>query len=194
MASLTPDATGPFCYPPLDPGSKQIRLLQLHQLDRHEGARPGDVKDYDAACISGILEVFEIGKCPPFRALSYEWGLGSKKYSIIINGGLHKVWENLWYFLCCYLKTFKSSTLSGRIQNSYLWIDQICLYTHRSSIKPLSFLRGFMLECLACRIRKYCTPRFQKEPLPPILSNDSTFASPCLSMCRYVQGCVAEAA
>lgn len=96
-----------YTYDRLDHATKQIRLLKLR---RWRGRT--DIIKCD-------IETFEIGKAPPFRALSYEWGPPDSLRQIEVNGALFDIRENLWAFLDMYRTQSQN--------RGYIWIDQVCI-------------------------------------------------------------------
>ncbi|KAI9694044.1 MAG: hypothetical protein M1822_003315 [Bathelium mastoideum] len=97
---------GTLTYPSLKSGQHQFRLFKLlpAQNDR----------------ISGKLEVFDIGAlvCPPYHALSYEWGPEVNLQKITVDDGYLEIRPNLFDFLA----QARSDPGVG-----YVWIDQICI-------------------------------------------------------------------
>ena len=67
--------------------------------------------------ISSVL----LRSCPPYKALSYTWGIQPPKQIILINGLRFRVRDNLWLFL----SQFRRENCSWRI-----WIDAICVDQH----------------------------------------------------------------
>ena len=96
----------------------------------------------DSRTICGHLETFEISRCPPFIALSYEWGPHSPTHDILLHGKLYPIRENLFNAMHALLeyrqKTDPSSKypedyLTDRniIMLQYIWIDFICVNQER---------------------------------------------------------------
>jgi len=98
-----------FEYQPLDQGKGEIRLLKL------------DTSTVDDELISGSLETFSLRNCPPFRALSYEWGGKESPLHLIINGFIMEISPRLMLFVEYYCDAVNSI---GTEANEYIWIDQ----------------------------------------------------------------------
>ncbi|KAF2439540.1 heterokaryon incompatibility, partial [Karstenula rhodostoma CBS 690.94] len=54
-----------------------------------------------------------------YKCLSYRWGSDERSHSILLNGRSLGVSQTLWDFLDTYRKRSDNDT--------YLWIDQICI-------------------------------------------------------------------
>jgi hypothetical protein len=74
--------------------------------------------------IQGNLEVFSLEECPPFRALSYEWGTKEKMNAVVIKGSRLDIRANLLAFLQLYRDRLVSATDGNE---AYLWADQLCI-------------------------------------------------------------------
>jgi hypothetical protein len=62
------------------------------------------------------MYIFELRRCPPFKALSYTWGSPYPVHSIQIDGKPFSVRQNLWEFL-----------VTTEEYQTWLWIDAICI-------------------------------------------------------------------
>lgn len=129
-----PDSVQQLTYDSLASASS-IRLLKTHASD-----------DFDAQ-IHGTLTMVDLDhhECPPFTALSYEWGSPLEISSIIINDGLISIRNNLFNFLHHYREATGPSKEANkhrlqrmrednglwhpRVENGdqYVWIDQVCI-------------------------------------------------------------------
>lgn len=94
-------------YRKLDPNSDEIRLFRL--------------RGSSFAAIRGSIEIFRLSECPPFSALSYEWGTHSSPATITIKEKHLRVGRNL--------KDFLDALATGQHAQrmNYLWIDQVCI-------------------------------------------------------------------
>lgn len=101
---------GIFKHKPLDTTKREIRLLRLQQTEHG---------------VAGIIEHFELGLSPPYRALSYMWGMADEDSEITLNHATFKVRKHLFDFLVQY----ESRCSDG----DYLWVDQICINQHSTS-------------------------------------------------------------
>jgi hypothetical protein len=99
-------------YQPLNYDRNEIRLFSL------------DAAELSKTTIQGKLEVFSIEDCPPFRALSYEWGTKQNMGTVIITGSRLHIRSNLLAFLHLYRKRLVSA-IDGK--EAYLWTDQLCI-------------------------------------------------------------------
>jgi len=101
-----------FEYKALDQENDEIRLLKI------------DTPTVDEDLISGSLETFYLRECPPFRALSYEWGEYEDPLHLLINGGIMEIRPRLMLFMEYYCDVVNSI---GTEANEYIWVDQICI-------------------------------------------------------------------
>jgi hypothetical protein len=69
--------------------------------------------------ITGNVETFSLAACPPFYALSYEWGTEADVHPVTVNEGFLSLRPNLITFLGSYKTVVKIY--------DYIWIDQICI-------------------------------------------------------------------
>jgi hypothetical protein len=90
----------------LNTTQQNIRFLRLQQ--HHDGTI------YQ-------LQTFCIEACPDYTALSYTWGTVTPQFSILVDGKSLIVRRNLFRFLEQYRPG----------ENTYLWVDQICIGTLR---------------------------------------------------------------
>lgn len=105
-------------YTPLDRSTRSIRLLSF--VDEPPG--PG---------IYCTLETYDLARCPPYVALSYDWGSFKTCRDILVNHRPLPVRENLYAALEV-LKTegdrfsedpSREMTLIGQ----YFWVDYLCI-------------------------------------------------------------------
>jgi hypothetical protein len=101
-----------FEYQPLDQENDEIRLLKI------------DTLTVDDDLISGSLETFSLRDCPPFRALSYEWGEYEDPLHLVINGCIMEIRPRLMLFMEYYCDVLNSIRPEA---NEYIWIDQITI-------------------------------------------------------------------
>lgn len=94
-------------YRPLDPGSKQIRLLELHSGTGRQ-------------IIECHLEHVSLEDNPEFAALSYVWGDPTDPGTILLHGEEFSVTKNLH----AALQSIRSQTPDGK---SRLWVDAVCI-------------------------------------------------------------------
>lgn len=99
-------------YEPVNHERNEIRLFSL------------DTTKTNAAVIHGKLETFSTEDCPPFRALSYEWGVKQDMHVIVVEGCRLDIRSNLIVFLESYRDRLVSAT-NGSV--AYLWADQLCI-------------------------------------------------------------------
>jgi hypothetical protein len=90
--------------------------------------------------ISGHLITTKLSDAPPYFALSYCWGRQKKDVGILCDGKKLKVTASLARAL------ERLQALSGASQNwdlsaKWFWIDQICIYSYRTTMKHLRNLR-----------------------------------------------------
>ncbi|KAK1236961.1 hypothetical protein MKX08_007909 [Trichoderma sp. CBMAI-0020] len=97
-------SSGPFVYSPLNPMTREIRLLSL--------ARPSP----DGFCIT--LRHYRLDEAPPFMAVSYCWGDPTPRCDVVCNGQAFQITESL----DCALKRI----FMWR-QDLVLWADGICI-------------------------------------------------------------------
>ncbi|KAF2426252.1 HET-domain-containing protein [Tothia fuscella] len=111
----------------LEDPKNQIRLFQILP-DTFE----------DGSTIKGRHQVFSIDKCPPYTAISYEWGNGTPFHEISVEEANLQIGDNLWHFLKACLQhapqvveTLFRPPFTTKEQISealkWLWIDQICI-------------------------------------------------------------------
>jgi len=95
-------------YAPLDPRSKDIRLMILHP----------DVETQPIKC---DLTMARLSDEPPpkYAALSYEWGdPESPLHEIVLSGHPFLIRENLWLFL---------NSIRSKVDTLVLWVDALCI-------------------------------------------------------------------
>jgi hypothetical protein len=110
-----------------------------------------------------------LSESPQYSAVSYMWGLpGLHSYDIILNDQYFRVQRNLRLVLDCL-------RLPDEIR--ILWVDAICIYSHRTATKHLRSLRiapqfseGFNFTHLVSQTWQYKFP-YSK---PVHLANSST--------------------
>jgi hypothetical protein len=120
-----------YDYVPFEDSSKHIRLLEL--LPSRCPNMP----------IESIIRHYPINRCPPFVALSYEWGPCRNETYITIDLKRHKVRENLFWALRALREHFRKSgatkipkkrkrgrrkNVKGESQTPLVWIDAICIH------------------------------------------------------------------
>lgn len=98
-----------FIYAPLK--ASQFRLLRLHALQAQNEVPNCELFFLPIAATTS--------KNPVYKCLSYRWGSEDKSCSILLNKRLFKVSQSLWEFLNVYQRRSDN--------DSYLWIDQICI-------------------------------------------------------------------
>jgi hypothetical protein len=98
-------------YERLKSPASSIRLLTLGPL-RHTDLIDCTLKSYD------------LDSCPPYVALSYEWGDVEPQVEVTINGVSSRIRHNLSLFLGVLQTKMKRKTLSHDL---CLWIDAICI-------------------------------------------------------------------
>jgi hypothetical protein len=146
-----------YTYKPLNRQADSIRLLTIDRAESGE--------------IDCHLHEHSASQCPEYIALSYTWGLPSPVRSIHLDGSRFPVRENLFFALELIRKRISSQASQAQDRepmrsstnwtyeerNKYMvnpggwrcfWIDAICTYSDRSSIKHLRNLR-----CLFPRLR-----------------------------------------
>ena len=109
---------GAFAYSPLSPPANDNFTIRLFTL------QPGQKEDG----LQGTLLATEIGKAPPFEALSYFWGDETIKTPIIVSGYRLEVTENLKLALI-HLRDSKTPRT--------IWIDAICINQQDDNEKAL---------------------------------------------------------
>jgi hypothetical protein len=105
-------------YSPLE-HRNEIRLLRIEPKS-------------GGGCINITLETYGLDSDVQFTALSYVWGNPTPQFKIVCNGHRVPIGQNLLAVL---------SRLQEQRYNGLLWVDAICIYSHRSSIKPCRNLR-----------------------------------------------------
>lgn len=109
---------------PLNVGTSSTRLLTL-SLDKNR-------------TICGHLETFNIFDCPPFMALSYEWGARWPTSNILLEGKPHPIRKNLLMAIQAILNYRQNPATDSRYPQdflidetgtnlTYIWIDYICI-------------------------------------------------------------------
>ncbi|RDW69991.1 hypothetical protein BP5796_08388 [Coleophoma crateriformis] len=100
----------------------QIRLLRISQQAGTKDA-PADLH-FELAYFS-----LRSPKCPKYHALSYAWGK-TGEHPIFLNGVKVLVRDNLYNFLV------QASTIDAFGQESWWWVDAICINQNDSAEKP----------------------------------------------------------
>ena len=108
----------PFVYPPLSISKNEFRLLQLLKVD-------------DSEEVHASLATCALDAAPRYHALSYCWGKGHAKNSILLNGIACPVTENLYNALLA-LKFHQINTV---------WIDALCINQLDDDEKSIQVLR-----------------------------------------------------
>ncbi|KAI0409933.1 heterokaryon incompatibility protein-domain-containing protein [Xylaria palmicola] len=106
----------PFKHNPLNLVKAEIRLVRV---------RPSECKSFQCS-----IEHVAINGCPPYHALSYNWGPELVSRTLTIDGHPYGIWENLWEFWDHLYTCEDLGRRSGDSDGSseiYLWIDQICI-------------------------------------------------------------------
>ena len=128
-STITTSSSSQYPNVPLSLTQKSIRLLAFWRDD--------------SGRIRGHLETFEVADCPPFMALSYEWGDPKFQcHSILLHGQRFEIRENLFNALQ-HILDYIEVTNSGVVGNSihpldrlatrdgsplqYIWIDFVCI-------------------------------------------------------------------
>ncbi|ETS85904.1 hypothetical protein PFICI_03929 [Pestalotiopsis fici W106-1] len=107
-------ASIPFQYTPLDKGKTEIRLLEI-------------IPQVDSS-LKYSLTTSNLKTSPPYIALSYTWGNDEPSHTIVVNGRVFKVRDNLSYVLPHLAKLRRNGEQSGfRRDEQYFWIDAICI-------------------------------------------------------------------
>ena len=98
-----------FHHAELDKSASEIRLVRFSP------------RENDTEIISCELRSFNLNdkSCPPYRALSYEWGAESPVCPILVNGYSLNVRQNLHHYL--------EQVECKRYAESWVWIDQISI-------------------------------------------------------------------
>jgi len=122
------ETTIQYEYAPLDPRSRQIRLVTL---------LPGNWQD-DIHC---EMTTVKFGKrMPKYETLSYVWGDPTTTRGIWVNDQIFSVGENLWIAL-------------RRLRNPqslrFLWIDAICINQQddNEKSKQVAMMRDIFESC-----------------------------------------------
>ncbi|KAK4206302.1 heterokaryon incompatibility protein-domain-containing protein [Rhypophila decipiens] len=162
----------PFKYLPLDPEKREIRLLKLDTLT---------VEDEP---IQGTLETFSLTAqdCPPFRALSYEWGDYEDAVHLVVNDCTMEIRPKLMAFIECYCHAVNSRSRGAdqEVQmNEYIWIDQICIDQHQ--IKERNHQVKLMSEIFSNVKEVIAWLGSGHEHLLDYLSSDDEFHEWCTS-------------
>jgi Heterokaryon incompatibility protein (HET) len=88
-----------------------IRLLTFNPVD-------------ETHPLSCNVRSYELNSCPPYVALSYEWGEVEPQVEIMINGFCFQIRHNLCLFLSVLKEKQNRQELSADLR---LWIDAICI-------------------------------------------------------------------
>lgn len=100
-----------YKHEPLQSPSSAIRLLTLEP-------------DNETHFLCCSVESFELGSCPPYTALSYEWGEVEPPVEISINKKWFLIRHNLFLFLSKLNVGRRDHALSKDIR---FWVDAICI-------------------------------------------------------------------
>jgi hypothetical protein len=79
--------TGDFVHEPLQHPGSEIRLIHI---------KPSDVKNDEIEC---TISTHDLGKAPPFAAISYTWGDMASMRDIRLDGKHLSIGENNWFVL-----------------------------------------------------------------------------------------------
>ena len=119
----TPLPLPPYVYTPL-PDDGWIRVLELHP-----GIGP----------LSCSLSICKLEEGPlKFEALSYVWGKHQDAMNIECDGHTLPIGPNL----ACALEHLRHGT-----DSRLLWVDAVCIYSYRNTMKHLRILRFTPLFC-----------------------------------------------
>lgn len=112
----------PLVYQPLDPVEMQFRLLTLRRPLRSRSHWT-----FTNTLMAGNLSTYSMYDCPPYIALSYEWGEESEEvYEVAFATGSIRIRKNLWLLLEILSQTcFRTG--SGEAAPRHVWVDQICI-------------------------------------------------------------------
>jgi hypothetical protein len=142
-------------YQPLNDPKKEIRLLRYEPHQQ------------DSRLLSFSLHSFRTEEAPVYDCLSYTWGDASKTQPILVDSKRFHATENL---VAALSRIYRSKTqhvlvdrnlfdksenpIADRSQicqftpfdktSEFIWIDAICIYSDRSSIKHLRNLRSLI--------------------------------------------------
>ncbi|KAH8724216.1 heterokaryon incompatibility protein-domain-containing protein, partial [Phaeosphaeriaceae sp. PMI808] len=127
-----------FCYQPLDPKVKEIRIFKIHP--RNSSYIRKLVGGLTKACAIPLLELtlthVRLDKAElVFNALSYTWGEPSPMRKVLINNQIFKIRESLWHFL-------NVAAQDPEIHNKQIWVDQISI--NQASIEERNHQVGLM--------------------------------------------------
>ena len=144
------DQACPYPYQVLDAEQRQIRVLTL---------LPGNWHDP----ISCELRVVPLNDDPAYFALSHVWGDPKVTLPIFLHKHALQVTSNLENAL---------RRLRGPTKPMVIWIDALCIYSHRTTMNYFESLRfvpqffeGFNFTHLASQIWQYIRLRFQYQSL-----------------------------
>jgi hypothetical protein len=151
-----------FQYEPLNEFA-EIRLIKIIAIEQ-----PSDAPEEPILKI----EMFEtpLAEAGDYLAISYAWGDPEPNRKIICNGTELYVPENTFRTLfTIYHHVQKCSTgLYRKGKAVTLWIDALCIYSHRTTMNYFGSLRfvpqffeGFNFTQLASQIWQYILPNFQ---------------------------------
>ncbi|KAG8160327.1 hypothetical protein KVR01_009863 [Diaporthe batatas] len=107
----------PPLYTPLDPSSRQIRLLQVDCSEIDDESTPVSCRMVTASLDDASLE---------YIALSYVWGVNMSQTPLLINGTKFKATGNLFDFLARYRK-ISCVIPKWELANFSIWIDAVCI-------------------------------------------------------------------
>ena len=116
-------------YLPLDVSKAEIRLLRV--LPRKPQPHEGQAGSADLEC--DIIHAF-LGSCLPYLALSYSWGDPNEQSRLVVGGKDCQTSSTVEEALR------QIQAISGNAE-FLIWVDQICIYSDRSCIKPRRNLR-----------------------------------------------------
>jgi heterokaryon incompatibility protein (HET) len=127
-------------YHTLSGDTPQIRLLELE---------PSGSLTNPMSC---HLRMVNIDEASDFIALSYVWGDESQEQTFVINGERIQATNNLYLALrkirAAWASILSLDALKSSKLHSYLigplWVDAICIYSHRPNIKTLRNLKCFI--------------------------------------------------
>lgn len=145
---LTPKSTIPsFVYQPLDRSRDSLRLLILLPCEERN----------ESIIRCGLIHS-NFAEIPIYEALSYMWGASDQMQSILVDGTLVLVRQNLYDAL---------SSLRSK-EPRYLWADALCinqenLDERRCQVALMDFIYE-QASCVLIWLGKWCKALYEDEP------------------------------
>ncbi|KAJ9603032.1 hypothetical protein H2200_012327 [Cladophialophora chaetospira] len=115
-----------FEYSSFKDPAREIRLISIHAVEDSERASSSQIA---VSCSLTTVE-FESPSLPQYIAISYAWGNTSRTKSLVINGKLTQITENLDHAL----RYFRASS---ELRGVFLWIDAICIDQQNNEEKSI---------------------------------------------------------